>query len=107
MASIAANSVDAATAGDLNTLRARLARFGQGYGPAVVLAAAAILQQVFGHVNTDNSWLITLCERVLNGATPYVDFIEVNPPASILLYLPWVALARAIGVRPELVATAS
>jgi hypothetical protein len=51
---------------------------------------------------TDVSWLITVCERVLEGQRLYVDLLETNPPASIWLYLPAVAAAHAVGVRPEL-----
>src|SRR5581483_10993390 len=40
-------------------------------------------------------------EKVLAGERPYVDFIEVNPPASIFLYLPAVVFARATGMTPE------
>jgi hypothetical protein len=39
----------------------------------------------------------------LDGTRLYVDLIEVNPPASVLLYLPAVALARLIGLAPEIV----
>jgi hypothetical protein len=52
---------------------------------------------------TDVSWLITICERVLAGKRLYVDILETNPPASIWLYLPAVALAMATGVKAELV----
>lgn len=56
--------------------------------------------------NTDVSWLITLCEKMLAGERPYVDFIETNPPAAILLYLLPVALAHAVSMRPEIVVDA-
>ncbi len=71
---------------------------------AIVLVAAAA-QARFGAI-ADVSWMITIGERWLDGQTPYVDFIETNPPASILLYLPAVALARAIGAAPEIVVAA-
>ncbi len=51
----------------------------------------------------DVSWLITVCERILDGQRLYVDVIEANPPASVWLYLPAVALSRLIWVAPELV----
>ena len=50
--------------------------------------------------------MITISEKWLDGAIPYVDFIETNPPAAILLYLPPVALARALGVHAEFVVAA-
>ena len=50
----------------------------------------------------DVAWLAHCDERWLDGAVPYRDFIEINPPASLLLYLPAVAAARALGLRSEL-----
>jgi hypothetical protein len=65
-----------------------------------MLALAVALRLVI-HVNTDVSWLITLDEKTLAGAKPYVDFLEVNPPASILLYMPAVMFAHGVHVAPE------
>ena len=67
----------------------------------VVLLCVAILQQSLGHHNADNSWLIHVCERLLDGARIYVDPIETNPPASFLIYLPAVALARLLRLPSE------
>lgn len=69
---------------------------------AIVIAAAVALRQLVV-ANTDVSWLITVAEKVLDGQVLYVDLIEVNPPASVLLYLPAVAFARFAGLRAELV----
>ena len=52
----------------------------------------------------DVSWLITVDEKWLDGATPYRNVIEINPPASLMLYWPAVALARVVGVGPVTVA---
>jgi hypothetical protein len=54
----------------------------------------------------DVAWLIDCDERWLNGAVPYRDFIEINPPASLLIYLPAVAAARALGIASELAVSA-
>ena len=70
--------------------------------PAGVLLLVAIALQVHFGAFGDVSWLITVCEGWLDGKTPYVDMIETNPPAAILLYMPAVALARALHVPPEL-----
>ena len=70
-----------------------------------VFAVAVGLRSVLV-ANTDVSWLITLSEKVLDGQRLYVDFIEVNPPASVFLYLPLVALARVVALRPEVVVDA-
>ena len=68
---------------------------------ALAILVLAILQQSIGHQNVDNSWLMTIAERVLDGKDPYVDFFEANPPASYLIYLPAVALAKLLGLRVE------
>lgn len=60
-----------------------------------------MVQTVFIPLDGDVSWLITVAERVLNGARLYVDLFEVNPPASVWLYLPPVWLAEATGARAE------
>jgi hypothetical protein len=66
----------------------------------LVFAAAVAVRAVIG-TNVDVSWLLTVGERMLGGERLYVDLIEVNPPASALLYLPAILLARALGVSPE------
>ncbi len=53
--------------------------------------------------NTDVAWLLTVGEHVLDGAIPYRDIIETNPPGSILLYLPAVLIGRATGLEPQIV----
>lgn len=67
-----------------------------------IFAIAALLCSILPTAN-DVSWLISLNEKVLAGKTPYVDFIEVNPPASILLYTLPVWLAKTLALRPEFV----
>ncbi len=74
---------------------------------AIVAGLAALLavavQSLWIPIDADVSWLITLAERVLSGDRLYVDIFEVNPPASVWLYLPLVWLAQLIGARPEAV----
>lgn len=72
---------------------------------AAIGLAAVALQIHYGLLG-DVSWLITVDEKWLDGQTPYLDVIEINPPASLLLYWPAVALARLVGVRPELTVAA-
>jgi len=72
---------------------------------ALILAAAMAVRHFVG-ANSDVSWEITLSEKILDGQRLYVDLIELNPPASTLLYLPAVALARAFGLTPEIVVDA-
>src|SRR5690348_6521716 len=71
-----------------------------------VLAIAAVgvmIQCLWMPIDSDISWLITVSERILGGDRLYVDIIEVNPPASVWLYLPFVWLANAIGAKAEAV----
>jgi hypothetical protein len=74
--------------------------------PIVAIAAAAMLLQWRFGLLGDVSWLITVDEKWLAGATPYRDVVEINPPASLMLYWPAVALARALGVAPEVTVAA-
>ena len=69
--------------------------------PLIAIFAFGILLRNLVVANTDVSWLITLCEKVLAGERPYVDIIETNPPAAFLLYMLPVMLARALALRPE------
>jgi hypothetical protein len=71
--------------------------------PLIAVTIAAIVLRLLIVTATDVSWLITLSEKVLDGTRLYVDLIELNPPASVLLYLPAVALSRLIGLAPEIV----
>ena len=34
---------------------------------------------------SDVSWMITVCEKMLEGKTLYVDMIETNPPGAVLI----------------------
>lgn len=77
------------------------------YVPALIVVALSLAYQVQQGTTTDVSWLITLSERLLDGQKAYVDFFEVNPPASILLYVPAVAVARLPHVAPEAIVKAS
>lgn len=62
---------------------------------AVIIAA--LLRSLF-ETNEDVSWLIIVAERVVGGARLYVDFLEVNPPASIFIYVPGVIFSALTGL---------
>lgn len=80
---------------------------GHGWLLAAGLAlGAAVLLRLTLPPNEDVSWLIDLAGRTLAGARPYVDFVEVNPPAAILLYLLPTAIAQVLALRPEAVTDA-
>lgn len=53
--------------------------------------------------NVDVSWWLIVGERVLDGQRLYVDILETNPPMAGSVYFLGVALARLIGLRPEVV----
>lgn len=73
-----------------------------GWPAALAIAAiGAMLQWAVLPTGTDVSWLLTVGERVLGGETLYVDVLESNPPASVLIYLPAVALEHVTGARAE------
>ena len=77
------------------------------YLPAFATVALAAAIRSASWLNCDVSWLLTLCESILTGARPYIDFDEPNPPASFLIYMPAVLLSRLVEIAPELVVTTS
>jgi hypothetical protein len=68
---------------------------------AALVAALALVQQALSSLDCDVAWLITAAERAIDGATLYRDVEEVNPPASVLLYMPFVVLARGLALAVE------
>jgi len=66
----------------------------------IVFLIAIGLRQIVP-LNTDVSWLLVVCERMLDGQHLYGDIIEINPPMAAFAYLPGVALARMLGVDPR------
>ena len=69
-----------------------------------LLIAAAAGCVSFGWVptNVDASWLLVACGRLLDGAQLHVDIVEVNPPFSIWLYMPFALAERATGLPANL-----
>ena len=49
-------------------------------------------------VNSDVAWLMIAAGRLLDGGRYVTDFYEGNPPLCILLYAPFVLLARVTGL---------
>lgn len=78
---------------------------GQQRAAMLALAASVILaiaiQSLWMPLDSDVSWLITVSERVLGGDRLYVDIVEVNPPASVWMYLPLVWLAHLVAIKAE------
>jgi hypothetical protein len=69
---------------------------------AILFAVAVALRHVLA-ANTDVSWLLTVGERVLDGQRLYVDVLETNPPMAVLVYMPGIVIARALGLPVEVV----
>ncbi len=72
-------------------------------GASVLTVMLCLVVRGMAPANTDVSWLLDMATQWLDGRRPYVDIIEVNPPASILIYMPAVLAARAIGSSPEFI----
>ena len=47
-------------------------------------------------LNPDVTWLTVACERLLDGERLFVDLLENNPPASVYIYAPGIAVARLL-----------
>ena len=75
-------------------------------GITLAIGLIALAVQLWFGLLGDVSWLITIDEKWLSGQVPYVDFVEINPPASLLLYWPSVAFAHALGLHAEFVVSA-
>lgn len=76
-------------------------------GLAPVLVVACLVAAAAIHLSwpppSDVSWLLTVCDRMLDGQRLYEDIAETNPPMSIWLYLPLVWLAAKLGASAEMV----
>lgn len=78
--------------------------------PGLVLAmcgAAAVAWHATRPVLPDIGWFAVLAGKWLDGARPYVDTVEVNLPASTLLYVPVVAVERLAGLPLSVVLAAA
>jgi hypothetical protein len=67
-----------------------------------LLFAAGIAYQFASPANSDVSWLMVVCDRVLGGQRLYVDVVETNPPMAMLLYMPAVMLEHATGLSADI-----
>ena len=74
--------------------------------PLAVVFVAALIVRAIVPANTDVSWGLTMAEKWLDGARLYIDIIEVNPPATVYLYVLPAWLARLTGLRAEILVDA-
>ncbi|MDF2116672.1 hypothetical protein PY365_13880 [Roseiarcaceae bacterium H3SJ34-1] len=72
-----------------------------GCAVVLLLLGVAVWTRLLLPMNTDTSWLMTVADMVLDGKKLYVDVSETNPPASMWIYLPAVALARLLKMAAE------
>ncbi|MEP7172635.1 MAG: hypothetical protein ABI705_04005 [Aestuariivirga sp.] len=77
-------------------------------GTALALAcggflAIALLFHGSVPLTSDVSYFIVADGRILDGAVPYVDIMETNPPLAFWISLPAVWLARILGLSPHVV----
>ena len=68
----------------------------------LIAALVAWLSYAVVPGNVDVTYLIVVCNRLLDGAGLYVDVIETNPPFSVWLYMPFTLGERFTGVPAEL-----
>lgn len=73
------------------------------YLPAAAVLVGVVVAQGFALPGNDVAWLLTLAEKLLGGARPDIDFIEFNPPAAYLIYVPAAVIARALSIKSDLV----
>jgi hypothetical protein len=70
---------------------------------AAMLVLLGAVPQLLARPIPDVSWLLYAAERILDGARPYVDVVEVNPPLIVWLNVCIAAIGRAAGVAPLLI----
>jgi hypothetical protein len=62
------------------------------------IAAALLYRQHLMVLNEDVIWLLVQASRLLDGGRFGTDFIEINTPPALLLYLPAALLQRLLGL---------
>lgn len=72
---------------------------------AAALVGVGLVVPLTQPANPDIAWLSYAAERYLSGATPYVDLIEINPPAILFFNLPAAWIASAFDVDGPIVYT--
>jgi hypothetical protein len=88
--------------GEAATRATAAGRMAPRWLPLVGILLLAVLLRLIIGTNMDVSWLITVGEKLLDGQRLYADLIEVNPPASVFLYLPALLVERVIGLPAEI-----
>jgi hypothetical protein len=72
------------------------------FGLTIAVLAAIFVAYIYRvPANDDVSVLLTIASRVWGGEVLYKDILEVNPPVSVWLYMPNMALEKLMGIRSE------
>jgi hypothetical protein len=84
-------------------LRRSMAAARQSFGSMLLVAGVAALGALARlwpplTINHDCGWYLFAGGRILDGAQPYVDVVDVNPPLILYLNAAVVALARGLGL---------
>ena len=69
--------------------------------PLLLVVVLAIVIRHTLTTNLDVSWGLTMADKVLSGERLYVDIIEVNPPATVFLYIVPAMLGQLLGLSGE------
>ena len=73
-----------------------------GFAIIIVIAVGllywALKDIQLGH---DQSWYLIAVSKILAGARPYIDIVELNPPLAFYVYMPPVYLAERLGASPS------
>ena len=80
-----------------------LRKRGVFFGCAALLVLFAMVPELRSRTLPDTGWLLHAAARMLDGATLYVDLVEVNPPLIVWLNAIPVGLARVSSMSPILV----
>mgnify|MGYP001412612341 CR=1 FL=1 len=88
-------------------IRDRILKFQDIGGTTLALLCGGLLAGALAFhglvpLPSDVSYFIAADGRILNGAVPYADIMETNPPLAFWITLPAVWLARVLGLPPHI-----
>jgi hypothetical protein len=71
--------------------------------PVAFLVVCGLVQAIALPVNCDAAWYLYMAGRILDGAKPYEDVVDTNPPLVVVLNMGIVGLARLMRLSPVFV----
>jgi putative flippase GtrA len=88
---------------DIHVLRRKIASLPANHGGLLLIAIAVALYVLLKDIplGHDQSWYLISVQKILAGARPYVDLVELNPPLAFYLVMPPVYLAERFGSPPD------